>query len=45
MASLTLEEQTQAIEMYSSKMSMQSVADHFGVSLGAVLYTLRHNRI
>lgn len=45
MAALTLDQQEKTISLYKSGLSMQQVADYFGVGLGAVLYILRKNKI
>jgi hypothetical protein len=45
MAALSISEQAEAAKLYLSGLSMQQVADHFEVSLHAIVYTLRHQNI
>lgn len=45
MAALSLDQQLEAIRLYKDGLSMQQVADHFSVHLGAVLYALRKHYV
>lgn len=44
-AALTLEQQKEAASLYRSGKSAKQVADHYGVSLDAVFYTLRKLKV
>ncbi len=45
MAALSLEQQLEAIDLYKSGLSAARVAQHFGVKIDAVFYTLRRHKV